>query len=433
MLKILLAIEHPDQTLLTSLDGHRLDRISSEEIPSDLLSKGSYDLMVTDRPKEDLPRLKGCDPRVEIIVLGHQQEEALEAITLGATDFLTRPIDPGRMKEVIEKIEGIVEMRRETAQLEKLLSAKYLFAGIVGRNPQILEIISFIRRIAPYFRVVLITGETGTGKEVVARALHATSPMAKHPFAVYNCGAVVENLIETELFGHTKGSFTGAIRDKIGLFEAAGEGTLFLDEIGELPLSFQPHLLRVLHNGEYRKVGSHLPSRARCRIIAATNRTLEAEVTDGRFREDLYFRITPLVIRVPPLRERKDDLPLLCRALLNQFSQRTGKKVLGISRPAQAALMAYHWPGNIRELENVLEQAAILTTESFLRMQDLPPSLIRPVPQQSHLLPRTLQESEKLHIEAVLQQSKGNRSKTARLLGLSRRSLLRRMKKHGLG
>jgi transcriptional regulator with PAS, ATPase and Fis domain len=291
-----------------------------------------------------------------------------------------------------------------------------------------LDIFSLIRRIAPYYRTVLISGETGTGKEVIAKALHVSSPWARHPFIVCNCGGLVEGLIESELFGHLKGSFTGAVKDKTGLFEAAGEGTIFLDEIGELPLSFQTHLLRVLQDGEFRRVGSLTPSKARCRVIAATHKNLEIEVKDGRFREDLYFRVTPLIIKVPPLRERKDDLPLLCRFILDRFNKTTGKKVYGISRPAQSILMTHNWPGNIRELQNVLEQAGILTAESFIRHSDLPGYLME-LPPGAPPIPMTLNEIEKRHIKMVLQLYNGNRSRSAEILGISRRALIRKIQK----
>jgi two-component system response regulator HupR/HoxA len=228
--------------------------------------------------------------------------------------------------------------------------------------------------------MITITGETGTGKEVVARAVHSLSANPKEPMLVCNCGGLVETLIGSELFGHKQGSFTGAIKDKVGLFEAAGEGTIFLDEIGEMPLSFQPHMLRVLQNGEFRPVGSNRPLSARCKVITATSKDLAGEVKNGTFREDLFYRITRLVINVPPLRERKDDIPLLSRFLLNKANAATGKNIMGISRSAQAVLIAHDWPGNVRELENVIEQAAILAGEPFIKLEHLPPYLHQEAP-----------------------------------------------------
>jgi transcriptional regulator with PAS, ATPase and Fis domain len=292
-----------------------------------------------------------------------------------------------------------------------------------------LEICSFTRRIAPYFKMVTIMGETGTGKEVVARAIHSLSARPKDPLLVCNCGGFVETLIESELFGHKQGSFTGAIKDKVGLFEAAGEGTLFLDEIGELPLSFQPHLLRVLQNREFRPVGSSQAIYAKCRVIAATSKNLAQEVKNGRFREDLFYRVTPLVINIPPLRERKDDIPLLSRFFLNKLNAATGKKIVGISRSAQALLMSHDWPGNVRELENVIEQAVILATESFIKEEHLPAYLRDSTP--SHpAASASLADVIRKHLEATLSVCEGNKSETARRLGLSRRALLRWIEKY---
>jgi transcriptional regulator with PAS, ATPase and Fis domain len=239
----------------------------------------------------------------------------------------------------------------------------------------------------------------------------------------------VEGLIESELFGHRKGAFTGAISDHAGLFEAAGDGTVFLDEIGLLPFSSQPHLLRVLQSGEFRRVGSSQPSKAKCKVIAATNEDLANAVKKGTFREDLFYRITPLTIHLPPLRERKDDIPLLCRHFLGKFNKNTGKKVFGISRQAQSAMMSYNWPGNIRELENTIEQAAIMTTRSFIDLNDLP-STIAEAPRKSNLFsPLNLEDLVKHHIERVLSVTNGNRTQAARKLGISRRALQRKLDK----
>jgi DNA-binding NtrC family response regulator len=430
MLKILVALKKFDPSISALLENHHVDVLPQESTPMGHLAKNSYHLILLEDQIDLIAPLKAIDPRTEVIILGKEKVDTIEAIKHGAAAYFTWPVHLDALKESIDNLHNVVEMRRETAELEKLLTEKYTFAGIVSRNPQMLEIFSLIRRIAPYYRTVLISGETGTGKEVTANALHASSPWAKHPFVVCNCGSLVEGLIESELFGHLKGSFTGAIKDKQGLFEAAGEGTLFLDEIGELPLSFQPHLLRVLQDGDFRRVGSNTPSKARCRIIAATNRNLEVEVAEGRFREDLFFRLTPITIKVPPLRDRKDDLPLLCRVILDRFSKRTGKKVFGISRPAQATLLTYNWMGNVRELENVLERAAILTTEPFIRLTDLP-AYFRETPADAPK-PMTLNDIEKRHIEAVLQQYNGNRSKSAEILGISRRALIRKIQKLGI-
>lgn len=431
MLTVLAAVKDP-MMLKPHLEGCQIDILEKDQSPEACLVKKGYPLVLLEGELNLITRLKSADPRVEVIFLGDREADALEAIKRGATAYFKLPLQGDLLQEAVRKIKEIVEVRRETGALERLLIEKYTFDGVTGRNPQMLEVFSLIRRIAPYYRTVLITGETGVGKEMIAKALHAGSPWAKHPFVVCNCGGFVENLIESELFGYLKGAFTGADRDKIGLFEAAGEGTLFLDEIGELPLSFQPHLLRVLQNGEFRRLGSHQSSQAKCRIIAATHRDLQAEVKERRFREDLFFRITPLMVRIPPLRDRKDDIPLLCRVVLDRIVKRTGKAVYGISRPAQAVLMTYDWPGNVRELENILEQAAILTTESYIRIEDLPAHIQVSRPTIPPMAALSLADVERRHIENILGQCGGNRSKASEVLGISRRALLRKIEKFDL-
>ena len=404
----------------------------------DRVAGGCFDVIFLggsckEEPAKTVRRIKELDPRAEIVFIGEEEEHTaiIEAIKSGTTACLIKPVDLNRLKQVLDEIRELVHIRRETASIERLLHEKYIFAGMVSRNPVMLDIFSLIRRLAPHYRTVLITGETGTGKEVLARALHDLSPWADEPFVVCNCSALVEGLIESELFGHVKGAFTGAVSDKKGLFEAAGNGTILLDEIGEMPLSFQPHLLRVLQDGEIRRVGSHETIKTNCRVIATTNVDLYERVKKGLFREDLFFRLAVITIKLPPLRERKEDIPFLCRFFLERFRQRIGKNILGISRPAQSMLMAYNWPGNIRELENVLERAILVTTEDFIRPQDLP-SYIRRLKQEVPITSLTLAEVEKNHIRSVLTTTGGNKTRAAHILGISRRSLLRKIQKYGL-
>jgi DNA-binding NtrC family response regulator len=432
VLNILFALRDPSSKgILELFEAHSVDILPESETLVRRTAKKSYDIILLEDGLDVISSIKASDPRVEVILFGHGEEDAVEAIKSGASAYFTFPVDIGRLTESVERIQELVEVRRETAELEKLLNAKYTFAGIVGRNPQMLDIFNFIRRIAPYYRTVTITGETGTGKEKIARAIHSTSAGAKYPFITCNCGALVEGLIESELFGHKRGSFTGAVSDKAGLFGAAGEGTIFLDEISTLPLTFQPHLLRVLQDGEFRQLGSNKTLKARCGVIAASNKDLVEEVKGGRFREDLFFRLTPLTIHLPPLRERKDDIALLCRFFLDGFNRRTGKTVSGISRPAQRALMGYDWPGNVRELENVIEHATIMTKETFIRIEDLPSSI-----QNAHTTrtpnPLSLDGQIREHIKDVLIKCNGNRTHAARILGISRRSLLRKIEKYSI-
>ena len=428
-LKVLAALQNTSEALLGLLAGHEIYQLPPGELDICHIAQEGYNIILLENGADALSAIRAADPRVEIILFGESDEDALEAAGKGAAAYFRTPPDLDLLARTIGDIGEVFAIRRETEQLEKLLQAKYTFNGVVAKNPFMLDIFTYMRRIAPYYRTVTITGETGTGKEVLARALHSLSPRAGSPFIACNCGAFVGGLIESELFGHRKGAFTGAVTDRVGLFEAAGDGTLFLDEIGLLPLSFQPHLLRVLQDGEFRRVGSSHPSKARCRVIAATNKDLAAEVRAGAFREDLFYRLNSLTIHLPPLRERKDDIPLLCRHLLDGFAKRTGKNIFGMSRPAQAAMISYDWPGNVRELESIIEQAAILATGSFIDVCVLP-SALREAPHRStRFFPVSLDYVVRKHIETVLAHSNGNRTQAAKILCISRRALQRKLEK----
>lgn len=436
MLRILTAVKTLKGSIDDSLKGHSVAVLPpGSSLPREV-SSGSYDVVIMESEMDMISQVRSADPRIEIVMLGAEAGLEIEAIKQGARAYLTLPLTNGQLKQALHEIDEIFETRRETGHLEEQLTRKYTFQGIVGKNPKMLDVFQLLKRVAPYFRTVTILGETGTGKEVVARALHSLSARPSDPFVVCNCGGLVETLIESELFGHKKGSFTGAIKDRAGLFQAAGEGTLFLDEIGEMPISFQPHLLRVLQNGEFRPIGGHETFHAKCRVVAATSKDLLKEVQAGKFREDLYYRLTPLVVDLPPLRERVDDIPLLCRHFIKICNERTGKEVAGISRGALSVLMAHDWPGNVRELENALEQAVIMANETFIKPEHFPSRLLRPTavssirPQKGASL--LLEDVIREHVEAVLQQCNGNRSRASRKLGLSRRALLRRIEKFSL-
>lgn len=430
MLKILFTVKNPQKAILDLLDGHTVDIFHDEEPLLPMVEKGNYNLILLEGRINLIPSIKASDPRVEVILFGERKDVAIEAIRQGASAYFPFPVEIDRLGEAIENIDDLFKARKASADLDKQLNEKYtFFAEIVGRNPRILDIFAFIRHIAPHYKTVTITGETGTGKEIIARVLHSLSPGAQNPFVACNCGGLVETLVESELFGHKKGAFTGAIIDKTGLFEAAGEGTIFLDEIAELPLSIQPRLLRVLQNGEFRPIGSNQTLKAKCKVIAATNKYLSEEVKNQRFREDLFYRLTPLTISLPPLRERKDDIQLLCRFLLERLNKKIGKNILGLSRPVQAILLSYDWPGNVRELDNVLEQASIVTTESFIRLSDLPP-FMREIQEKKKTEPLSLEDVIKGHIEIVLKKCDGNKSRAAKVLGISRRALFRKIEKY---
>ncbi len=429
MLRILLSLKSPPDDVLPLLEDWQVDTCGGGESLRFKVASGNYNLVLLEGDKSVVPALKRADPRAEVVLVGDYDEDEIEAIREGAWACFGQPLDLDRLKETIDNIADMFDLRSETARLEEQLASKYAFAGIVAKNPKMLEICSFIRRVAPYFKIITIMGETGTGKEVVARAIHSLSAKAKDPLLVCNCGGFVETLIGSELFGHKQGSFTGAVKDKVGLFEAAGEGTLFLDELGELPLSFQPHMLRVLQSGEFRPVGSNHALAAKCRVIAATSKSLSQEVKNGTFREDLFYRVSRLVITIPPLRERRDDIPLLSRFLLRKANAATGKNIMGMSRSAQSALMAHDWPGNVRELENVIEQAVIFATEPFIRVEHLPSYLREPAREQSRP-GAPLADVIRKHLESTLSACDGNKSEASRRLGLSRRALLRWIEKY---
>ncbi|HLE08057.1 MAG TPA: sigma-54 dependent transcriptional regulator [Thermodesulfobacteriota bacterium] len=433
MLNILVSLRKPPaKEFLRILAGQSVD-IHHGEPPEAAVLKKHYDMAIVEGTVDVLKSIKNSDPRTEVILLTEKDMDVIAALKEGASAVFTGSFDMEELKKIIHRTEGLNRLRKETHEIEGILSSRHIFNGVVGRNPHMLEIFNFITRIAPYYKTVTITGETGTGKEVLARALHAESPVKERPFVVFNCGGVVETLVEAELFGHKKGAFTGAVSDKAGLFEAAGEGAIFLDEVGELPVPTQSHLLRVLQDGEFRRIGSNQVLVARCRVIAATNRDLSEDVKRGRFRDDLFFRLTPLTIQMPPLRERKDDIPFLLRALLKRFSQRTGKNILGISRAAQAAFLSYNWPGNVRELENVIERAGMLAKETFIRVDDLPQYLReKKAAKGLDAADIPLEEAIKGHIEAVLKHANNNRTKAAKILGISRRSLIRKIEKYSI-
>lgn len=412
------------------LAGHEVHYLKDGENILVKLMEGTYDLVIIDGGMELVRDIVAIDPRIDIFIVGRSESEALEVIRHGASACFSLPIDAEKFRRSLAAVCEQVAIRDETDDLENQLVRKYTFSGVVARNPLMLDCFRFLRKIAPYFRTVTITGETGTGKEAVARALHSISPMSASPFVPCNCGGLVENLVESEFFGHVRGAFTGADSDKKGLFEAAGDGVLFLDEIGDLPLSFQPHLLRVLQTWEFRKVGSPKTLKASCRVIAATNKDLAREVREGRFREDLYYRLTPLTLTVPPLRERKDDIPLLGRFIVQRFTERTGKNMYGISRPAQKALLSYDWPGNVRELENAVEHAAILASEPYIKPEHLPQTVTANNVRSGS--PARLEDLIMKHITATLKTCGGNRSEAAKVLGISRRSLLRRLEKYSI-
>ena len=348
----------------------------------------------------------------------------LQAIKLGALDYLDKPLDWRYLEIRLASIREDFERAHQISELEREISARSAFHGLIGRSAAMRELHDLIRRMAPYARVALITGETGTGKELVAHALHRSGRRADKPFVPVNCAAVSETLAESELFGHVRGAFTGAADAKIGLIEHADGGTLFLDEIGELPLTMQAKFLRVLESGEFYRVGSVEPRRADVTILAATNRDLEADVRAGRFRSDLYYRLNVVELRVPTLRERRDDIALLTAHFLTECSTRMNKPAHGLVPPAEKLLMAAPWPGNVRQLRNVIERAVMLADGPELDEHDVRTALGSAGATAPAPVPETGPITRAL-IEAALAQSDNNRVEAARRLGVSRRTFYR--------
>src|SRR5271170_838597 len=318
----------------------------------------------TPEPFDFLDRALRCDPGVNIIVITAQYtlDAALEAIRRGAADFLPKPLDQVRLKRTLDDVAALYDQRRRVRALEEQLLRDLEFHGIVGKSPAMLEVFDFSRKVARHYTNVLLVGPTGAGKELVARAIHHISPVSQQRLAVCNCSAMVDSLLESQLFGHVRGAFTGATDTRPGLFEYANGGTVFLDEVGETSLPMQAKLLRVIQNREVQRVGSPEVKQVNVRLIAATNRDLRAEVLAGRFREDLFYRLSSIQIRVPSLTERLEDIPLLVHYFLKKYNDVYGKNISGLTRRAQTVLLQHAWPGNVRELENVIATGAITTT-----------------------------------------------------------------------
>jgi len=371
-----------------------------------------------------LDRVVAFDPSIDVILMTAypSAETTVEAIRRGAVDYLPKPISVARL------IAGLRERLCRSAPCSE--PAASAFQGIVGRSITMSQVYSRIERTAPLYRTVLIGGDTGTGKELVARAIHDLSPARRGNFVTVNCSAVVESLFESELFGHLRGSFTGASQNKPGLFEHADKGTLFLDEIGEMSLANQAKLLRAVQNREVLRVGSLQPRRIDVRIVAATNRDLRAAVRAGEFREDLYYRLAMVEINVPPLRARDGDLPLLTRHFIEKFSAQFGKRILGLTADAEAALARHAWPGNVRELENAIGHACMLAGGDLIDIQDLPLSIGRPATTNRGLT--ALKAQEQQLIAEALREANGNQGKAAAFLSIGRDALRYRMRQHGL-
>ncbi|MCA9230746.1 MAG: sigma-54-dependent Fis family transcriptional regulator [Planctomycetales bacterium] len=415
---------------------------------SELLEKDAYEIVITDLKMPDvggLEILAKCNevlPDAEVIlVTGHGTiQSAVEAMQQGAFNYLLKPLDLKQLRAVVDNASRNQHLRRANAELSRRLDEKFGFEGVIGNSPQMHDVLDRLRRIAPTDATVLIQGDTGTGKELIAQAIHQNSPRKKRPFVGLNCAALSENILESELFGHIRGAFTDASVDRVGKFEYAHGGTLFLDEVGDMPLPTQIKLLRVLESGEITRVGSNEPIQVNVRILSATNRDLEEAIQTGTFREDLYHRLKVVTITLPRLSERSQDIPLLIDHFIKLHSQRHHKEIKSMSTAARRRLMAFDWPGNVRQIKNTIESMVVVDYDGVLDLDDLPADLSAGDSANAdphgkglaELVGKSLGEIEGLFIGETLQFTGGNREEAAKLLGIGERTLYRKIKEYQL-
>ena len=422
------ALELEDYTVALASDGKEgLERIQ----------KGDIDLVITDlrMPKisgeQVLAKVTAENPGIPVIVLtGHGSiDSAVDAMRNGAYDFLTKPLNLDQLILIVKRALQGRELALKHKELQEELNSRKSFESIIGKSAEMQRIFETVRKAAGSKASVLITGESGVGKELIANALHNLSPRRENSMIKVHCAALSESLLESELFGHEKGAFTGAVARKRGRFELAHKGTIFLDEIGEIDQNVQIKILRVLQDKRFERVGGEETVEVDVRLITATNRDLEKEVAEGRFREDLYYRLNVVHIHVPPLRERRDDIPLLITAFLQEFAKENGKIIEGIDARARAALYKFDWPGNIRQLRNCLESAVVMSSGPIIKLEDLPPTIAGNAEADSIAVPAgiTMAEAEKIIILQNLAINKGNKSKTADILGIGRKTLHRKL------
>jgi DNA-binding NtrC family response regulator len=421
-------------TVLTAPDGPAaVGRLQAEPWSAllvDLKMPGMDGLQVLEEARKRQP-----DAAVVIMTAYATVDTAVSAMKLGAYDYLVKPFDPEELSLMMQKIVAQQALLRENAVLRKALKREYRFRDMVSKSSAMQAVFELARVAARANSTILVLGESGTGKEVMARAIHAESPRAEGPFVAVSCAALTESLLESELFGHEKGAFTGAVARRKGNFEAANGGTLFLDEVGDITPKLQLELLRVLEERKFQRVGGTEPIEVDVRIIAATNRDLKKAVAEGKFREDLFYRLNVIPVTLPPLRERREDLPLLVESLLEQLAIEMKRPIDGISSEAMAAVMAHDWPGNVRELRNVLERGAVVCTGTRLQLADLGMGAAAAQPghsMSSAAVPASLEEVERRHIAGVLEHTGGNVSQAARILGIDRVTLYSKMKKYDL-
>lgn len=424
------------------LDGYDVILAENGEEGLEIVLHSDIDLIITDlrmpgiSGEDVLRRVTSEVPGIPVIVLtGHGTvETAVEAMRTGAYDFLTKPLNLDRLSLLVRRALQNRELVLQHRELEREVGEKKSFEQIIGKSPSMLKLFEVVKRVAPTKASVLITGESGVGKELIANALHNLSPRKDKPFIKVHCAALAENLLESELFGHEKGSFTGAVARKRGRFEMAHLGSIFLDEIGEIDQSVQIKILRVLQEKRFERVGGEDTLEVDVRVITATNRDLEKEIAESRFREDLFYRLNVVRIHVPPLRERKDDLPLMITSFIKEFADENGKKIEGIDPRARSALYAFDWPGNVRQLRNCIESAVVMTSGTVITLDDLPPGIRSGDENASIRIPVgvTMSDAEKEIIIQTLAAQNGNKSKAAEVLGIGRKTLHRKLDEYGI-
>jgi len=425
-----------------TIDGYDVELASEGKEALSKIEEGDIDLVITDLK---MPNLSGEElmketldnyPYLPVIILtGHGTiENAVEAMRNGAYDFITKPLNIDKLSLIVNRALENSSLKRQNRDLLNQLKKKYSFENIIGKSASIKKVFETIEQVAPSRANVLIYGESGTGKEMIADAVPHNSPRRNKPYIKVHCAALPETLLESELLGHEKGAFTGAISRKRGRFELANTGTIFLDEIGEISLQTQVKLLRVIQEREFERVGGEQPVKVDVRIISATNKDLKEEIEKGNFREDLYYRLDVVSIYVPPLRERTDDIPLMVHKFIEELAKENNREIEGITNGALQALMSYKWPGNVRELRNVIESIVVLTKESVITEQDLP-AYVRVKDEKSSLkIPAgvDLAEAEKRYILFTLENTGGNKTKASELLNIGRKTLHRKLSEYGL-
>ncbi len=414
-----------------------------------LIEEQVFDIVITDLIMEGvggmevLAKAKRELPDAEVVILtGHSTVKgAVTAMQSGASNYLIKPLDINELRTVADKASQSQRLQRSNIELQKQLNERFGFEGVIGSSPAMHSVVARLRQIAPTAASVLITGESGTGKELVAKALHVNSPRKNKPFVPLNCAELGENVLESELFGHVKGAFTGADRDRMGRFQYANGGTLFLDEIGDMPIAIQVKLLRVLETGEVVRVGTNDPIKVNVRLISATNCDLADAIAEGKFRQDLYHRLKVVSVKLPPLRERRDDIPLLIDYFLREFATAHGKTVRGVTPGVRKVLLGYSWPGNVRELRNVIESMVVMDSDGVLDADDLTEDLQQAAAGGKGdgpggvdtLVGKSLEEIERHYIVTTLDLTRGNREEAARLLGIGERTLYRKIKEYQIG